>query len=81
MTAIYGQWLWSDLVRFCVAVWWGQARPGGGRGFAARGNKGQLVFVSPRNRIVIVRHGWRYGIDGAQWFARAREMADALGSR
>lgn len=65
--------------RFYGAFWWGQRRPGGGRDFAARGNHGQLVFVSPRNGVVIVRHGWRYGLPGTEWFERARRMADVLG--
>ena len=47
--------------------------------FAARGNHGQLVFVSPRNRVVIVRHGQRYGLPPAEWLARAQRMADHLG--
>lgn len=72
-------WMAHEPRRFYAAMWWGEARPEGGRDFAARGNKGQLVFVSPRNGVVIVRHGWRYGIPAAEWFARARRMADALG--
>lgn len=74
-------WMEREPKRFYAAMWWGQARPEGGRDFAARGNHGQMVFVSPRNRVVIVRHGWRYGIPPAEWFERARKMADALGSR
>jgi CubicO group peptidase (beta-lactamase class C family) len=74
-------WTRADPSRFYAAMWWGQQRADGGRDFAGRGNHGQLVFVSPRNGIVIVRHGWRYGIDSSQWFERARRMADALGVR
>ena len=74
-----GTWAGVDARRFYTAMWWGQARADGDRDFAARGNHGQLVFVSPRNGIVIVRHGWRYGIPPQEWFERARRMADALG--
>lgn len=74
-----GTWAGLDARRFYTAMWWGQARADGDRDFAARGNHGQLVFVSPRNGIVIVRHGWRYGIPPQEWFERARRMADALG--
>jgi CubicO group peptidase (beta-lactamase class C family) len=73
-------WTQADPARFYAAMWWGQQRTDGGRDFAARGNKGQLVFVSPRNGIVIVRNGWRYGIPPQAWFERARRMADALGA-
>jgi CubicO group peptidase (beta-lactamase class C family) len=65
--------------RFYTAFWWGQQRGGGERDFAARGNHGQLLFVSPRNRVVIVRHGHRYGLPPAEWLARAQRMADHLG--
>lgn len=74
-------WTRGHPERFYADFWWGQQRPGGGRDFAARGNKGQLVFVSPRNGVVIVRHGWRYGIGPAEWFERARRMADALAAK
>lgn len=74
-------WTRGHPERFYNDFWWGQQRPDGGRDFAARGNKGQLVFVSPRNGVVVVRHGWRYGIGPAEWFERARVMADALGRR
>jgi CubicO group peptidase (beta-lactamase class C family) len=73
-------WHRANPARFYTAMWWGQARPEGGRDFAARGNHGQMVFVSPRNGVVIVRHGWRYGLPPQVWFERARVMADALGS-
>jgi CubicO group peptidase (beta-lactamase class C family) len=73
-------WTRGDARRYYQAMWWGQRRADGGHDFAARGNHGQLVFVSPRNDVVIVRHGWRYGMDSAQWFERARRMADELGA-
>jgi len=63
------------------AHWWGQRRAQGGHDFAARGNHGQFVFVSPANGIVIVRHGWRYGLSVAEWSRRMRHMADELGHR
>lgn len=66
--------------RFYASLWWGQRRADGGRDFAARGNHGQMVFVSPANDVVIVRNGWRYGLPAPEWFERARVMADQLGS-
>jgi len=74
-------WQRANRARFYTAMWWGQSRPDGGRDFAARGNHGQMVFVSPRNGVVVVRHGWRYGIPSQEWFERARVMAEALGPR
>jgi CubicO group peptidase (beta-lactamase class C family) len=71
-------WTRGHAARYYHAFWWGERRPDGGHDFAARGNHGQMVFVSPRNDVVIVRHGWRYGLPGGGWFERARRMADAL---
>jgi CubicO group peptidase (beta-lactamase class C family) len=72
-------WFERNDKRYYAAMWWGQRRPDGNHDFAARGNHGQMIFVSPRNRVVIVRNGWRYGMEPAQWFERARVMAEVLG--
>ncbi|MEJ7930530.1 serine hydrolase [Ramlibacter sp. AN1015] len=61
------------------AFWWGQRHEGGAHDFSARGNHGQYIFVSPRDDVVIVRHGWRYGMPPGQWVERMRRMADAIG--
>ena len=37
-----------------------------------------MVYVSPANDVVVVRHGWRYGIEPAQWTERALRIADRL---
>jgi CubicO group peptidase (beta-lactamase class C family) len=58
--------------------WWGRRHDDGRHDFAARGNLGQVVYVSPANDVVVVRHGWRYGIEPAQWSARALRIADQL---
>lgn len=42
--------------------------------FAARGNKGQLIYVVPDHDLVIVRFGERAG--GVDWLGLAREIAD-----
>lgn len=66
--------------RYYGAMWWGQRRSDGAPDFAARGNHGQLIFVSPRNSVVIVRHGTEYGMDAGRWFDLALAMADMLGA-
>jgi CubicO group peptidase (beta-lactamase class C family) len=76
-----GGWMQPDARRYYASMWWGQSRDDGGFDFAGRGNHGQLLFVSPRNGVVIVRHGTRYGINSSAWFERARLMADRLGAR
>jgi CubicO group peptidase (beta-lactamase class C family) len=48
-------------------MWWGFAREGGGYDFAAEGDKGQFIYVSPRAGLVIVRNGIEYGLPMAEW--------------
>jgi CubicO group peptidase (beta-lactamase class C family) len=50
-------------------MWWGFARDDGNYDFAAEGDKGQYIYVSPAKRLVIVRNGIDYGIPSAQWLA------------
>jgi CubicO group peptidase (beta-lactamase class C family) len=42
-------------------LWWGYDRGGGDYDFFASGNHGQIVYVSPRRRLVIVRNGVERG--------------------
>jgi CubicO group peptidase (beta-lactamase class C family) len=48
-------------------MWWGMGREGGGYDFSAEGDKGQAIYVSPHNNLVIVRNGIDYGIPWSQW--------------
>jgi CubicO group peptidase (beta-lactamase class C family) len=75
----YEQSVLRDLPRaYYHHFWWGRRRDDGRHDFAARGNLGQVVYVSPANDVVVVRHGWRYGIEPARWSARALRIADQL---
>jgi CubicO group peptidase (beta-lactamase class C family) len=47
--------------------WWGRRRADGGYDFSARGNHGQIIYVSPPARLIVVRNGERYGIEPAAW--------------
>ena len=48
-------------------MWWGFARPDGGYDFAAVGDKGQYLYVSPGRDLVIARFGTEYGQPGRDW--------------
>jgi len=48
-------------------MWWGFARDDGSFDFAAEGDKGQFIYVSPSRRLVIVRHGTAYGLPWSTW--------------
>lgn len=47
--------------------WWGASRGDRTYAYAAQGNHGQVVFVDPEHRTLIVRNGERYGIEFDQW--------------
>ena len=49
-------------------MWWGIAIEPGSYDFVAAGDRGQFIYVSPRNALVIVRNGTDYGISFDAWF-------------
>ena len=60
-------------------MWWGLDKGGGRYDFTAVGKYAQLVFVSPRNDVVIVRNGTRWGVETPKWIAVFSALADQLG--
>lgn len=56
-------------------MWWGSPREGKAYDFAAEGDKGQFIYVSPRKKLVIVRHGIDYGIPSEEWVKLFYEFA------
>ena len=51
---------------FYKYMWWGFYRDSS-YDYSAVGNFGQYIYVSPANRVVIVRNGIEYGISSYQW--------------
>jgi CubicO group peptidase (beta-lactamase class C family) len=51
----YADWQADD--GYYQYLWWGKRRAGGGYDFMAQGHLGQWIFVSPVDRMVIVRFG------------------------
>jgi CubicO group peptidase (beta-lactamase class C family) len=68
-----------DARRFYGLMWWGYSRESGPADFAAMGDHGQNIFVSPQNHVVIVRTGAEYGIQPTGWIEAFSRAADALG--
>jgi CubicO group peptidase (beta-lactamase class C family) len=60
--------------------WWRIDKQGGTDAFSALGNHGQLVFVQPDRRLIIVRLGERYGISAFEWFELFSGLEDRLSS-
>ena len=56
-------------------MWWGMAREGGSYDFTAEGDKGQFIYVSLENHMVIVRNGVKYGIPSEEWLRLFYEFA------
>lgn len=56
-------------------MWWGMVREDGSYDFTAEGDKGQFIYVSPENNMVIVRNGIKYGIDSHEWVKLFYEFA------
>ena len=48
-------------------MWWGIERGPGPPDFYAAGDHGQYVYVSPQDRVVIVRTGVEYGVSSPRW--------------
>ena len=61
-------------------LWWGLARPDGTYAFAAEGDKGQFIYVSPAHKLVIVRFGTQYGLPSRTWVELFTRFADAYAS-
>lgn len=57
-------------------MWWGMVRDDGTYDFTAEGDKGQFIYVSPENNMVIVRNGTKYGISSHEWLRLFYEFAD-----
>jgi CubicO group peptidase (beta-lactamase class C family) len=49
-------------------MWWGFARPDGTYDFAAEGDKGEFIYVSPSRNLVVARFGTEYGLSFQRWF-------------
>lgn len=56
-------------------MWWGTEVEPGIYDFAAAGDKGQFIYVSPRKSLVIIRNGINYGIPFETWFQLMYQFA------
>ena len=61
-------------------MWYGFLRAGGANDFAAEGDHGQFIYVSPEKNLIIVRNGLEYGAEWywKQWIETAYAFASAF---
>ncbi|MBK8905291.1 MAG: serine hydrolase [Anaerolineaceae bacterium] len=66
-TDYYSEWFLSlPGQAYYQLMWWGMAREDS-YDFAAEGDKGQYIYVSPAKNLVIVRNGIDFGIPSEEW--------------
>jgi hypothetical protein len=56
-------------------MWYGIEEKDRSYDFFAEGDKGQIIYVSPPNNLVIVRNGVDYGISSTQWIIYFHQFA------
>ena len=59
-------------------MWWGLLRDEGLYDYAAVGNHGQFLYVSPHKELIIVRFGERYGIESLDWLNLFYDVASHI---
>jgi CubicO group peptidase (beta-lactamase class C family) len=70
----FGPAVYDDGAGYYGYLWYGYLRAGEEADFAAEGDHGQFIYVSPSRDLIIVRNGTEYGIPWARWldgFSRA----------
>jgi len=57
-------------------MWWGYLRDDNGYDFSAEGDRGQMIYVSPQKKLIIVRNGFTYG--DVDWGELAYDLAGVI---
>lgn len=71
----FGQSIYNSGQGYYKYMWYGLFRGEGNYDFAAEGDKGQFIYVSPHKNLVIVRNGVDYGIPSDEWMALFYDFA------
>jgi len=74
----FGQEIYDSGNGWYKYMWYGAARDDGSYDFAAEGDHGQFIYVSPAHQLIIVRNGIEYGIPGHDWFDAFHRFAGEL---
>lgn len=73
----FGQTIFETLHGYYKYMWYGYLRDGEEYDFAAEGDHGQIIYVSPHKNLIIVRNGEEYGRDWgmAKWMDMIYQFA------
>jgi CubicO group peptidase (beta-lactamase class C family) len=71
----FGQLIYDELGGYYKYMWYGYFRGEDGYDFAAEGDRGQIIYVSPHKNLIIVRNGTDYGIPFSDWVQSLYEFS------
>lgn len=74
----FGQQIYDSGRGWYKYMWYGVANDDGSYDFAAEGDHGQVIYVSPANQLIIVRNGIEYGIPWYEWRDAFHRLAAEL---
>jgi CubicO group peptidase (beta-lactamase class C family) len=76
----FGPFVYGVGTGYYKYMWYGKLRHNQPADVIAEGDKGQIIYVSPAHRVIIVRNGTDYGIDMEQWTNAFYEASELLGA-
>ena len=74
----WGPFVYDDGNGYYKYMWYGLLRDGAPADFAAEGDHGQYIYVSPANDMIIVRNGDEYGLSSREWIDGFYRLAEEL---
>jgi len=75
----FGQTIFDALGGYYKYMWYGYLREGSEPDFAAQGDRGQIIYVSPFKNLIIVRNATAYGeLSIHEWMSLIYQFASEL---
>ena len=63
----YGMEIFNQGTGYYKYMWYGILREDGEYDYYAEGDRGQIIYISPHNNLIIIRNGFEYGIPQFDW--------------
>lgn len=74
----FGPFIYDEGNGYYKYMWYGQLRDGQPADIAAEGDRGQIIYISPTNNVIIVRNGTGFGIPLGDWTKAFYQVAGNL---